>query len=104
MDTGENILRTTGERSLRALALRIGAHQATLNRQIHNTVPIETLVAISREYDVDLADLLVDAGHITPQEARAIHRDRGLAAYPDHELAEEIYNRTLEAIEGRDER
>lgn len=102
MNTSEQILERTGERSVRSLAIKLGMHQATLNRQMNSTLPIETLVAISRKCGADLADLLADAGHITTTEARLIHRDRGLSVYSDHELAEELYNRTLDAIEERE--
>lgn len=99
-DLKDALLQATGERSVRAVALRLGMHQATLNRQLNgNSIPLDVLVQIYREYDADLIDLLAAFEHITPEEARALHRSRGLAEYSDSQLAEEIYNRTLARAE-----
>lgn len=100
-DPKDALLEATGERSVRAVALRLGMHQGTLNRQLNGTgIPLEVLVQIYREYKADLIDLLTGFGHITPAEARELHRSRGLDEYSDAELAEEIYNRTLARAEG----
>lgn len=99
-DPTDALLEATGERSIRSLALRLGMHQATLNRQVKGTgVPLDVLISIYRVCGTDLIDLLAALEHITPAEARQLHRSRGLEEFSDAELAEEIYNRALARAE-----
>lgn len=85
----------TQERSVRAIALRAGLDQSTLNRQLNGTtsLTVETVVAIVRAYDLDFADTFVEVGFITSDEARRFSRRFSLSDYSDQELTLEIVRR-----------
>lgn len=85
----------TQERSVRAIALRAGLDQSTLNRQLNGTtsLTVETVVAIVRAYDLDFADTFVAVGFITADEARRFSRRFALADYSDQDLTLEIVRR-----------
>lgn len=101
METTETVLKATGHRSVRSLAAHMNMPPATLNRQLReNTVPLGTLIAICREFDLDLVDLLVSMGQLTRREGSALHASRGLDSYTDLELAGELYRRTATAAAG----
>lgn len=85
----------TQERSVRAIALRAGLDQSTLNRQLNGTtsLTVETVVAIARAYDLDFADTFVAVGFITADEARRFSRRFSLSDYSDQDLTLEIVRR-----------
>jgi transcriptional regulator with XRE-family HTH domain len=90
----------TNERSVRAIALRSGVDQTTLNRQLNgtSTLTVETVVAICRAYRLDMAAVFVGAGFITEEEARRFSLRIRLADFTDQELTREMVRR-LEAGE-----
>jgi transcriptional regulator with XRE-family HTH domain len=85
----------TQERSVRAIALRAGLDQSTLNRQLNGTtsLTVETVVAIARAYDLDFADTFIAVGFITADEARRFSRRFSLSDYSDQDLTLEIVRR-----------
>jgi len=85
----------TQERSVRAIALRAGLDQSTLNRQLNGTtsLTVETVVAIARAYKLDFADTFVAVGFITADEARNFSRRYSLSQFDDRDLAREMLRR-----------
>lgn len=89
----------TGERSIRSLAIRLGMHQATLNRQAQGAgVPLEVLVQIAREYHLNLLDVLASLGYITREESAGYRTDPALRATPTIDLVGELYRRAEEEL------
>lgn len=86
--------RLTGQ-SIRAIAQETGIEPSTFNRQLtgSTSVTVETVVAVCRAYDLDLADAFVAAGFITDREANGLGAQVGLSHFSDLELAEEIVRR-----------
>ena len=86
--------RLTGQ-SIRAIAQETGIEPSTFNRQMtgSTSVTVETVVAVCRAYDLDLADAFVAAGFITDSEANGLGAQVGLSHFSDLELAEEIVRR-----------
>lgn len=93
-------LRVTGARSIRAIALAAGLEPSTLGRQLVGSMTAESLVAVCRAFDLDLADAFVAAELITDEEANRLGARVGLAAYTDLELAREIVRRIEEGTAG----
>lgn len=95
------LLQATGERSVRAVAIRLDMFPATLNKQLAaDRLPLEVIVNVARAYGLDLGDLMAALGYITRDEARALHHNgRGLEEYSDAELAEEVYQRTMRRLQ-----
>lgn len=86
----------SGRRSIRAIADEVGIPQASLNRQsTSNSISVTDLLTICRHYEISVLDVLREAGMITREEARQMGGAKGLDAYTELELAEEVYNREL---------
>lgn len=85
----------TQERSVRAIAMRAGLDQSTLNRQLNGTtsLTVETVVAIARAYNLDFADTFVAVGFITADEARNFSRRYSLSEFADQDLTREVVRR-----------
>lgn len=90
--------RLTGQ-SVRAIAQETGIEPSTFNRQLtgSTSVTVETVVAVCRAFDLDLADAFVAAGFITDSEANDLGAQVGLSHFSDLELAEEIVRRLATA-------
>lgn len=89
----------TGERSVRAIANRTGIVQSTLNRQLSgdSAIAVETVVAICRAYDLDMAEVFVAVGFITAEEARAFGASFRLEEFTDAQLLREMVRRAEDA-------
>lgn len=92
-DLSDYFLRATGARSVRAMATETGIEQTTLNRQLKGSVAVETVVALCRAYDLDIADTFVAVGFITDAEADKLGARIGIGIFTDLELAREIVRR-----------
>lgn len=94
-DLVEYFRTVTKERSVRAIAMRAGLDQSTLNRQLTGTtsLTVETVVAIARAYSLDFAEAFVEVGFITEDEARKFSRRFALSGYSDQDLTREIVRR-----------
>ncbi|MGK9222051.1 MULTISPECIES: helix-turn-helix domain-containing protein [unclassified Microbacterium] len=94
------LLEVTGARSARAIAVTSGIDPSTLNRQLNGTtsLTVETVVQVCRAYNLDMSQVFVGVGFITPEEADHLGRIHSLSEYTDLELAREIVRR-LEAGE-----
>lgn len=99
-DLSDYFLRATGARSVRAMATETGIEQTTLNRQLKGTVAVETVVALCRAYDLDIADTFVAVGFITDAEADKLGARIGISVFTDLELAREIVRRIEEGTAG----
>jgi hypothetical protein len=82
----------TGARSMRAIASRIGMEPSTLNRQ-KNDLPVRTLVAICRAYDLPVVPMFVKVGYITAEEASSGVIAQALENASDAELMSETLRR-----------
>lgn len=93
-DISDYFRRATGK-SARAIAKASGIEPTTLNRQLNGstTLTVETVVAVCRAFNLDMADALVEAGFITDEEAERLGARVGLGAFTDLELAREIVKR-----------
>lgn len=80
----------TGERSLRAIALRAGIEPSTLTRQISSGIRAETVIEISRHYEISPIHALVTLGFLTESELALAANKESLSAANEEELAEEI--------------
>ena len=87
------LLTATGERSMRAIAVRIGMEPSTLNRQAQGEVPVRTLVAICRAYGIAVVPMFVEVGYITADEAREGTLAVALETASDAELMTETLRR-----------
>ena len=87
------LLTATGERSMRAIAVRIGMEPSTLNRQAQGEVPVRTLVAICRAYGIAVVPMFVEVGYITADEAREGTLAVALETATDAELMTETLRR-----------
>lgn len=98
MTTFEDYIRSaTGESSLGAVERRTGIARATLTRKLKGVPPIETVVAISRAYNLNFLEVFVAAGYIRADEADSIASNGALRAATDRQLAEEILRRAIES-------
>jgi transcriptional regulator with XRE-family HTH domain len=88
-------LTLTGEKSLRAIAKRTGLDQSKVNRQLNGTsdLRVQTVTAICREYDIDMAPVFVHLGFLTEDEARSFGAQLGLDRYSDVDLSRELLRR-----------
>jgi len=82
----------TGARSMRAIATRIGMEPSTLNRQARD-LPVRTLVAICRAYDIPVVPMFVKVGYITAEEASSGVIEQALESASDAELMAETLKR-----------
>jgi DNA-binding phage protein len=91
----DHFLKVTGEKAIRALAIKANIGQSTLNRQLSGTssVTIETVVAICRSYGLRLAPAFIAAGFITPMEAAEFGIEEALTRATDHQLVTEMMRR-----------
>lgn len=97
MTTFEDYIRNaTGESSLGAIERRTGIARATLTRKLKGIPPVETVVAISRAYNLHFLDVFVAAGYIRADEAESIANNGALRSATDRQLAEEILRRAIE--------
>jgi len=87
------LLTATGERSMRAIAVRIGMEPSTLNRQAQKDLPVRTLVAICRAYGIAVVPMFVEVGYITADEAREGTLAAALVSASDAELMSETLRR-----------
>jgi hypothetical protein len=87
------LLTATGERSTRAIALRIGMEPSTLNRQLRADLPVRTLVTICRAYGIAVVPMFVEVGYITAEEAREGTLAAALEQASDAELMHETLKR-----------
>ena len=87
------LLNATRERSMRAIAVRIGMEPSTLNRQAQSELPVRTLVAICRAYGLAIVQMFVEAGYITADEAREGTVAAVLESATDAELMTETLRR-----------
>lgn len=94
-DLAEYFRVQTKERSVRAIAIRAGLDQSTLNRQLNGTtsLTVETVVAIARAYNLDFAETFVAVGFITDAEARTFSRRYSLSQFADQDLTREVVRR-----------
>lgn len=94
-DLAEYFRLQTQERSVRAIALKAGLDQSTLNRQLtgSTSLTVETVVAVARAYGLDFAETFVAVGFITEDEARHFSRRYSLSDYSDQDLTREIVRR-----------
>lgn len=93
-DATDLLIEITGERSVRAIALKAGFDPSTITRQIKAGIKAETLIGIARAYDnLEPVDLLVRFGFLTEAEALAAGAGVALAAATDEQLAQEILDR-----------
>lgn len=83
----------TGERSMRAIALRTGMDPSTLSRQLASGLKPDTLAAIARAYGQSPISALIAAGFYTADEARQAGRDIALAEVSTPELLRELLRR-----------
>ena len=99
------LLEATQAPSISAISKKIGVPKPTFNTQVQqNRIPTDTLVAISRTYDLDILTLLSKLEIITAFEARKARTSASLGDFSDEELAKELYERTLrEALLRKDE-
>jgi hypothetical protein len=87
------LLTATGERSMRAIAVRLGMEPSTLNRQAQGDMPVRTLVAICRAYGIAVVPMFVEVGYITADEAREGTIAAALETASDAELMSETLRR-----------
>lgn len=92
-DLNEIMKAATGERSVRAIALRVGMEPSTLTRQLRADLPVQTAVAIARAYGVPVVPLFVEVGYITGDEAREGVLAMALEQASDAELMTETLRR-----------
>ncbi|MDJ0323208.1 helix-turn-helix transcriptional regulator [Cryobacterium sp. PH31-AA6] len=93
--TKDHFLKVTGEKAIRALAIKANVDQSTLNRQLNGTssITIETVVAICRSYGLRFAPAFIAAGFITPSEAAEFGIEEALTRATDHQLLTEMLRR-----------
>lgn len=92
-DTSDQLLSLTGERSVRAVAIRAGYDPSTLTRQMKSGVKAETVIEIARAYGIPAVTSLVHFGFLTGQEALDVGVNAALASATDEQLAQEILDR-----------
>lgn len=92
-DASEYLKQLTGEKSVRAIALRIGVAPTTIGRQIEAELRPELVVKICRQYGRPVLPELVAIGFITENEAMHTAMTSALAAATDEQLAQEILDR-----------
>lgn len=91
-DMDQILKAATGARSMRAIAARIGMEPSTLNRQKHD-LPVRTLVAICRAFDIPVVPMFVEVGYITAEEASFGVIAQALENASDAELMSETLRR-----------
>lgn len=83
-----------GGDSLREVARRVGAHQATLNRQINlDMLTFEMVRDISRAYERAVLSDLISTGHLSISDAGINDIDTALHASTDAQLVAEVGRR-----------
>ncbi|QNV40619.1 hypothetical protein IDM48_04245 [Rothia amarae] len=99
------LLEATQAPSISAISKKIGVPKPTFNTQVQQSrIPTDTLVSISRAYDLDILTLLSKLEIITAFEARKARTSASLGDFSDEELAKELYERTLrEALNRKDQ-
>lgn len=99
------LLEATQAPSISAISKKIGVPKPTFNTQVQQSrIPTDTLVSISRAYDLDILTLLSKLEIITAFEAKRARASASLGDFSDEELAKELYERTLrEAISRKDQ-
>ena len=99
------LLEATQAPSISAISKKIGVPKPTFNTQVQQSrIPTDTLVSISRAYDLDILTLLSKLEIITAFEAKKARASASLGDFSDEELAKELYERTLrEAISRKDQ-
>jgi hypothetical protein len=85
----------TGERSIRAIAEKSGLDSSVTTRQLSGAsgLKVETVVAICRAYDLDMAEVFVAVGFLTADEAKRFNRSFDLAGVTDLDLSKEMLRR-----------
>ncbi|GAB2567196.1 hypothetical protein [Leucobacter ruminantium] len=92
-DASDLLLAATGERSIRAVALRAGFDPSTLTRQVKSGIKAETVIDVARAYGLPPVMTLVRFGFLTEAEAHEAASDSALAGASDERLAQEILDR-----------
>jgi len=88
------IARTCRGDSLRKIARRTGLSEATLSRRTRaDALPIESVVAIAREYEAPILDALVENGFLEGRDIAGDRVERVLRAASDDQLLKEIRRR-----------
>lgn len=95
-NAAEYLKRITGEKSVRAIALRIGVAPTTISRQIESELRPELLVRICREYGLGVIPELVHIDFITEEEVAQVAGADALLRATDEQLAKEILRRVQE--------
>jgi hypothetical protein len=92
----------TGERSIRAIAEKSGLDPSVTTRQLNGAsgLKVETVVAICRAYDLDMAEVFVAVGFLTADEARRFNRSFNLASVPELDLSKEMLRRVAAGSAG----
>lgn len=96
-NASDYLKRITGEKSVRAIALRIGVAPTTIGRQIESELRPELLVRICREYGIPVLPELVAIGFITESEAKFMTGANALVTATDEQLAKEILRRVQDS-------
>jgi transcriptional regulator with XRE-family HTH domain len=93
----------TGERSTRAMAQRAGLTQSTVSRQLRgeNALTVQTVVALCRAYSLNYADVFVEVGFLTEEEAKNFSGPARLADVPEQDLLVEMLRRVNEGTASR---
>ncbi|GAA3591945.1 hypothetical protein GCM10022198_14870 [Klugiella xanthotipulae] len=89
----------TGEKSLRALALRSGVEPSKLYKQLKSEVKVESVVSVCRAYNLTMLPVFVAAGFITEGEAQTMAVEAALQNATDRQLAEETLRRAVAGSE-----
>lgn len=77
------------------IARAIAMPKSTLHRQLnqHAPLPAETVIALSRAYELDILSSLVVTGHITAEERLATSTAGKLDSLPDSALLTQLLHR-----------
>lgn len=87
------LLKITGEKSARAIALKAGMDPSTLTRQLNSALRPDAVVDICRAYGLPVVPSLVFIGLITAEEAEAMSIESALEKATDLQLANELLRR-----------
>jgi len=92
----------TGERSIRAIAEKSGLDSSVTTRQLNGAsgLKVETVVAICRAYQLDMAEVFVAVEFLTMDEALRFNRSFKLASVSDLELSKEMLRRVAAGSAG----
>lgn len=96
MDRLLETFKELSQKSVNGIAQDLGVSQTTLNGQLsRGTVPISTLIAFCKRYEVSVIDVLLHAKAIDVLTARSWKDNRDLSLFSDLEIAKELYDREL---------